>query len=95
MTAFVAMALLAGMSVDDALASLSPVAVARGGAEAKRQLGLLRSPDRTLRAHALAVNVAAIVRGLEALDIGATGARGAASSPPPLPPPRPSTAGRL
>ncbi len=70
MNAFVAMAVLAGMSVDEAVASLAPAGRPLN-AETKRQMNLLRSPDRALRAHALAVGVASIVRGLEALDVGA------------------------
>jgi hypothetical protein len=77
MNAFVTMAVLAGMSVDDAVASCAP------GAETRRQASLLRSPDRAVRAHALAVGVGAIVRGLEALDIAAKTSAPAVPAPSP------------
>ena len=82
MNAYLTMAVLAGMTVDEAVASLVPGC---GGGETKRQVALLRSPDRAVRAHALAVGVGAIVRGLEALDIAA---KTAAPALVPAPSPR-------
>ena len=79
MTAFVAMALLAGMTVDEATGALHPAL--RAAAETQRQANLLRSKDRTVRAHALAVGIASVVRGLEALDLGTKDAPSPARRP--------------
>ncbi len=83
MNAFVTMAVLAGMSVDDAVASLAVAAGVEPDPGTRRQVSLLRSPDRAVRAHALAVGVGAIVRGLEALDIAAKTAAPVAPAPSP------------